>query len=605
MAMDAVLVNTAFFLAFWLRFDGVIPAHYIDIYLQITWIFTLVLIACFYFFGLYRCLWQYASIGELVSVIEAVTAGLLINVCIAYFWMQGNIFPLPRSVFILVWMLDILLIGGLRLSLRLIRDQRLSPVYYSGTGSPVLIVGAGDAGAAVARELRNHTADKRIPVGLIDDDPAKQKQEMFGLQVLGQRKDIPRLVRSYMVEEIIFAIPSAPGTVVKETLEICNSTGARLKIVPGIYELIDGYVSVSQIRDVQVEDLLGRAPVQVDLQSMSGYISGKVVLVTGAGGSIGSELCRQISGFDIDGLLLLGHGENSIYHIHRELAGAYPDLDLKPLIVDIKDAAAIDRVFKQCRPQVVFHAAAHKHVPLMEHNAVEAIKNNVLGTRHLCSAANKHGVETFVLISSDKAVKPSSIMGATKRVAEMVLQSMNSQGNTVFAAVRFGNVLGSSGSVVPLFKEQIKQGGPVTVTHPEMTRFFMTIPEAVQLVIQAGAFASGGEIFVLDMGEPVRITDLARNMIRLSGFEPGKDIEIVYTGVRPGEKMREELLTASEEVSATRHQRIFVAEPDEIDQVCFEKFFAMLFSMISQNGFSASREDAIVLLQTVLPGFRE
>lgn len=599
MAVDALLVNAAVLLALWLRFDGEIPRQYIVSYRQLALVFTVVRVTCLYAFGLYKRLWQYASIGELLSIVGAVTVGTLANVTYAYFQMQGGTFPLPRSVFALSWMLNILFIGGSRLSWRLFRDYRLKPVRVRG-GKPMLIVGAGDAGAAVVRELKNHNEHKGVPIGFVDDDPAKQRQEMFGVPVLGTREDIPRLVEDLGVEEVIIAIPSAPRRVIREIVEICHTTSAKLKILPGIYELIDGRVTINQIREVQVEDILGREPVEVDLESIAGYLAGRVVLVTGAGGTIGSELCRQVAQFGPRKLVLLGHGENSIYEIHQELRDSDAELDLVPVVVDVKDTGAVNEVFSKYHPQVVFHAAAYKHVPLMEENSAEVLKNNVLGTWCVAHAAHRYGVEAFILISTDKAVNPISFMGATKRVAEMVVQEISRHSRTRFAAVRFGNVLGSRGSVVPLFKKQIARGGPVTVTHPEMTRYFMTAREAVQLVIQAGALARCGEVFVLDMGEPVKIVDLARSMIRLSGFEPDEDIEIVYTGIRPGEKLYEELLTSGEGIRATRHQHIFVARPDEVDATALER----LIQTIGRPGWTAAKEEVIALLRSVLPAFR-
>jgi FlaA1/EpsC-like NDP-sugar epimerase len=605
MAVDIVLVNTALLLALWLRFEGAIPHQYIVSYQQLAPVFTIVWLACFYGLGLYHRLWQYASVGELVNVVSAVSVGTLIKIAFVYFQMEGSAFPLPQSVFALSWMLNILFIGGSRLSWRLLRDYRLKPAWVKA-GERVLIVGAGDAGAAVARELKNHNGHgslngyQRVPIGFLDDDPTKQGQRMFGLPVLGKRQDLPRLVEDYGVKEIIIAIPSAPGRVIREIVDICSTTSAKLRILPGMYELIDGRVSVSQIREVQVEDILGRKPVQVDLEAMAGYLAGRVVLVTGAGGSIGAELCRQVARFRPQKLVLLGHGENSIYDIHMELMSSHRELELAPVVADIKDLAALEVVFSKHGPQVVFHAAAHKHVPLMEENPAEAVKNNILGTWNLARVANKYHAENFVLISTDKAVNPTSIMGATKRVAEMVVQEMSKSSKTVFSAVRFGNVLASRGSVVPLFKKQIAKGGPVTVTHPEMTRYFMTIPEAVQLVVQAGALARGGEVFILDMGEPVKIVDLARSMIRLSGFEPDEEIEILFTGIRPGEKLFEEILTTAEGIGATRHRRIFVARPDGTDVAALER----LFILAGPLGFTKTEEEVVALLRTVLPDFR-
>lgn len=599
MAVDIVLVNTAFLLALWLRFEGAVPLKYIVSYQQLTPVFTILLLTCFYAFGLYHRLWQYASVGELLQIVGAVTMGTLLEIAYAYFQMEDRVFPLPRSVFVLSWLLIILFVCGSRLSWRVLRDYGIKPARVQ-PGERVLIVGAGDAGAAVARELKNYNGRRKAPIGFVDDDPAKQRQKMFGLPVLGRRQDIPRLVEDYGVKEIIIAIPSAPGRVIREIVDVCHTTSAKLKILPGIYELIDGRVSINQIREVQVEDILGRQEIQVDLKGMSGYLAGRIVLITGAGGSIGAELCRQVARFAPRKLVLLGHGENSIYDIHLELKDSYGELELVPVVADIKVLADIEGVFAKHGPQVVFHAAAHKHVPLMEENPVAAVKNNILGTWNVARAADKYHAENFVFVSTDKAVNPTSIMGATKRIAEMVVQQLSRSSETVFCAVRFGNVLASRGSVVPLFNRQIAGGGPVTVTHPEMTRYFMTIPEAVQLVIQAGALAGGGEVFILDMGEPVKIVDLARSMILLSGFEPGEEVEILFTGIRPGEKLFEEILTSAEGIGATCHQRIFAARPDGTDPAALER----LLPLAGRLGWIASEAEVVALLRTVLPDFR-
>lgn len=597
--IDAGLINLALLAALWLRFDASIPEQYVEACKSLAPFFTVIYLVCFYVFGLYRRLWQYASLGELLSIVYSVSLGTIINISLAYFWMQGSTFPLPRSVFLLLWMALVLLIGGSRLSWRLFRDNHLANGRLRA-GKPVLIIGAGDAGAAVARELNKHNVDNSVPIGYVDDSPSKQGLEMFGLKVLGTREDIPRLVEEYGIREIIIAIPSASKRVIREIVEVCQETPARLKILPGIYELIDESVTINQIREVRVEDILGRDPVEVDLEAMAGYLTGRTVMVTGAGGSIGSELCRQVAQFGPQALVLLGHGENSIYEIHKELSNTYPELELHPVICDVKDSTALESVFNTYRPRVVFHAAAHKHVPLMEFNPAEAVKNNVLGTFCVASLAKQYQVESFILVSTDKAVNPTSVMGATKRAAEMVIQHLGQDSQTRFAAVRFGNVLGSRGSVVPLFKEQIARGGPVTVTHLEMTRYFMTIPEAVQLIIQAGALAKGGEVFVLDMGKPVKIVDLARNMIRLSGFIPDEDIEIIYTGIRPGEKLYEEVLTTTEGTNATKHDRIYVARVDRPDAGKLQA----LVQVIMEPGWNAGEKETVQLLQSVVPEFR-
>ena len=597
MAIDALIINLSIYLALWLRFDGEIPLEYLANFRRMAPFFTIVLLICFYFFWLYNRLWQYASTEELLSIIGAVSAGSVVNFIYSYLQMEEGAFPLPRSIFALSWMIIILLIGGSRFSWKLLRHQLVRTIYRQGR-IPVLVVGAGDAGAMLAREMKNRSLANTVLVGFADDDPAKQKLQMFGVPVLGRRKDIPRLVDEYGIQEIIIAIPSAPGEVIREIVDICETTPAKLHILPSVYEMLEGPI-VNQVRELQVEDLLDRETVNLDLASMAGYLRNRTVLVTGAGGSIGSELCRQVIRFAPSRLLMLDQSENSIYEIHQELADTGEGVGLIPLIFNVREQASVDLVFSKYRPHVVFHAAAHKHVPLMENNPAEAVKNNILGTWQVARAAEKYGTETFIFISTDKAVNPTSIMGATKRVAEMLVQQIAAEDGTRFASVRFGNVLDSRGSVVPLFRKQIARGGPVTVTHPEMVRYFMTIPEAVQLVIQAGALAEGGELFILDMGKPMKIVDLAKRMIRLAGYRPKRDIQIVFTGIRPGEKLFEEIFTPGEELGVTRHERIFTTRPDSIDKVALEK----LIETISNPGWVNSTEEVIVLLQSVIPSF--
>ncbi|MDW7674363.1 MAG: nucleoside-diphosphate sugar epimerase/dehydratase, partial [Bacillota bacterium] len=518
---------------------------------------------------------------------------------ISYFMLTPGRLPLPRSVYILAWILNIAFIGGSRLAWRLFREYGFN--YKNGKdGKPILVIGAGDSGVIVAKELKRHYSNNINIIGFVDDDPAKQRLSILGIPVLGNRSVIKNLVERYDIQEIILAIPSAPGKVVREIIEICQQTKAKLKILPGMYDLIEGNVTVSQIRDVEVEDLLGREAVKVNLTEISGYTTENTVLVTGAGGSIGSELCRQLINFLPEKLILLDVCENNTYEIEMELRQINPNVQIVPLVKDVRDRKAIEQVFKTYRPQVVFHAAAHKHVPLMEINPEEAIKNNVMGTYNVAYAADLFGVNKFVLISTDKAVNPTSVMGASKRIAEMFIQHMDKTSKTNFVAVRFGNVLGSRGSVIPLFKKQIAQGGPVTITHEDMVRYFMTIPEAVQLVIQAGAMAEGGEIFVLDMGEPVKIMDLARSLIKLSGFEPNIDIEIVVTGMRPGEKLYEELLTAEEGVNATTHARIFVARPNGLKVQLIEETMANMVA----GKLPINQHETELFLQQFLPEFR-
>ncbi|NLJ75600.1 MAG: polysaccharide biosynthesis protein [Firmicutes bacterium] len=591
--IDALLVNVAIFLAFLIRYEQ-LPSTFWTTYLSYAVPMTVIRILSLRFFGLYNRVWQYASIGELVSTIKAVSAGTILNSFYLFFVVQQSF---SRGVVVLDWMLNILLIGGSRLGWRMLRDG-LYGINRKRHGRRVLIVGAGDGGVLVAREFRNHYRGQVSIVGFIDDDPEKQQQQILGCSVLGDRTAIPHIVDTYRVEEIVIAMPSVERKTIREIVAICQETKADVKILPGVFDLFEGNVTVNQIRHVEVEDLLGREPVKVDLASMSQYISDHVVLVTGAGGSIGSELCRQIVRFSPRLLLLMDICENNMYDIEMELKGK-TDVRLVPLVKDVRDRQAVNDIFRKYRPQVIFHAAAHKHVPLMEVNPEEAIKNNAMGTYHVAQAANLYGASKFVLVSTDKAVNPTSVMGASKRIAEMIIQYLNTRSDTNYVAVRFGNVLGSRGSVVPLFKKQIAAGGPVTVTDERMIRYFMTIPEAVQLIIQAGALASGGEIFVLDMGEPVPIMELAETLIKLSGFEPYTDIDIKITGMRPGEKLFEELLTAEEGVNATTHKRIFVAKPTELDTPLIERTLRNFIDGILPNGVQETER----FIQAFLPGF--
>lgn len=492
-----------------------------------------------YIFKLYKRVWQYASIGELISIFKAITwtivfAGIVQEVVFhdVYF----------RALAI-TWMLHMLLIGGARFSWRLYRDTY---VKQNANKKRTLVVGAGAAGTMVVRQLVHNNEAGLLPVAFIDDDIHKHHLEILNVPVVGGIECIESVVKEKEITNIVIAIPSLSKKELNKIFQECSKTRAKTQILPMIEDLMSGKVSVNQFRDVQVEDLLGREPVQLDSESIVDTISGKTVLVTGAGGSIGSEICRQISNFNPSKLILVGHGENSIYSIDMELRQSYSGkIEIAPVIGDIQDRARIFSVMEMYKPDVVYHAAAHKHVPLMEYNPVEAVKNNIFGTKNVAEAADTFGVKTFVMISSDKAVNPTNVMGATKRFAELIVQQMAKQSQTKFVAVRFGNVLGSRGSVIPLFKRQIQAGGPVTVTDPEMTRYFMTIPEASRLVIQAGTLARGGEIFVLDMGEPVKIVDLAKNLIKLSGYSV-EEIGIEFTGLRPGEKMFEELLNENE-----------------------------------------------------------
>lgn len=512
--------------------------------------------------GLYRELWSHAGAPEMLRLFAIVTVETAITSTVTYMMAGGRY---PRSVFIIGGLLNVAFLGSVRLLLKL-RHQlnRLRRAQHT-QNRRVLIFGAGDAGALLARELIRHPELGFFVVGFLDDDVAKLGFQVAGKPVLGARQDLGEVAARYGVTDLIVAVPQLNPRIMRELVDEGRKLGLKVRVLPSVYDLVDGKVSISQVRDVQIEDLLGREEVKLDLEAVARYLTGEVVLITGAGGSIGSELCRQVARFSPQQLVLLGHGENSIYEIGLELQETFPNLEIHRVIADIKDAQRIDAVFARFRPGVVFHAAAHKHVPLMEENPEEAIKNNVFGTLNVAEAAVRHGTKRFVLVSTDKAVNPISVMGATKRMAEYIIQCLSRTADTIFVAVRFGNVLGSRGSVIPLFQRQIAAGGPVTVTDPRMVRYFMTIQEAAQLIIQAGSMGKGGEIFVLDMGKPVRIIDLARDLIRLSGFEPGRDIPIKITGPRQGERLVEVLIGDDEHPSPTEHKRIVRIDPPPCD----------------------------------------
>lgn len=504
-------------------------------------------------YSLYKKAWEYASVNELVAIVKAVTLSISVT-ALVQFIVEGNIYV---RVLMLTWMFHILLIGGSRFSWRMFRDHYIRKTLNQ---KRTLIVGAGAAGTMVARQLLNNKESELIPVAFVDDDFKKRNLQFFGVTVVGNTKRIEKVVIEHQVEHIIIAMPSIKGKEIKRIYEECLKSKVKIQTMPMVEDIMTGKVSVNQFREVEVEDLLGRDPVQLDMESISKKIKGNTILVTGAGGSIGSEICRQVCKFQPKKILLLGHGENSIYQIDMELRNTYKDeFEIIPIIADVQDQKRILEIMELHRPDVVYHAAAHKHVPLMEYNPKEAVKNNVIGTKNVATAADVFGVRTFVLVSSDKAVNPTNVMGSTKRIAEMIIQELAKTSQTKFVAVRFGNVLGSRGSVIPLFKKQIQTGGPVTVTHPDMTRYFMTIPEASRLVMQAGALASGGEIFVLDMGEPVKIMDLAKNLIQLSGYTI-EEIGIQFSGIRPGEKMYEELLGENEVHKDAVFPKIFIGK---------------------------------------------
>ena len=590
--VDVITIIGVALISLLIRFDGYITSYYMQQMVDALPIMVISYIVMLLSMHLYTRIWRYAGMREMVAVLIATTLGA------GLFYTGMYVFDksLPRSIYLISWILSTGVIGIGRMVLHYIAMR------YGGKQSTdadmvnTLIIGAGDAGATIAREIERYHKRSRKVIGFIDDDEAKFNCLMGGVRILGNRHDIPSIVKENKVKEIIIAMPSVTRNEIRNIMEICSPLKCKVNTLPGMYQLLDDEVLVSHLHPVSIEDLLERDEVRLDMDIVEHYIRDKVVLVTGAGGSIGSEICRQIMRVGPKMLLLLGHGENSIYLINQELKNIYKDGPIIPIIADIRDKQQLDQIFTQYNPQVVFHAAAHKHVPLMEIQPMAAVLNNIYGTRNVADVAGRHGVERFVMISTDKAVNPTSVMGATKRVAEKVIISMNDTYDTKYITVRFGNVLGSRGSVIPLFKKQIEAGGPVTVTDPEMTRYFMTIPEASQLVLQAGAMGKGGEVFLLDMGEPVKIIDLARNMIRLSGLEPDKDIHIKITGLRPGEKKYEELLTSEEGTNRTNHTKIFEAALDTVDR-------DWLMEKIGTFDSCETDMDVIGVLQDIIPTY--
>ena len=574
--LDIIFINLSSFLALWLRFNmkiSDIELWYVDSIVSAALVNTVGTVLIFAVLKLYSSLWRFASIKELVYVIEGCIASILLNIFFYFFTYK----PIFRSYFLLYGASLFLLTCVSRFSYRLVRLLYRSNIHGRHVRN-TMIIGAGEACNVVMKELELSTElDARICC-VIDDDVKKQGTYIHGVKVVGGRDKILEYAERYAINEIIVAIPSASKVEQRKILAICQQVqGCELKILPGVYQLVNGEVSVSKLRNVEIEDLLGRDPIQITTEKIVRYVSDKVVLVTGGGGSIGSELCRQIAANGVRQLIIFDIYENNAYDIQQELKRTYPNLDLVVLIGSVRNGRKVNSVFEKYRPDIVYHAAAHKHVPLMEDSPNEAIKNNVFGTYKVALAADRYKTSKFVLISTDKAVNPTNIMGASKRMCEMIIQVFNNRSKTEYVAVRFGNVLGSNGSVIPLFRKQIEEGGPVTVTHPDIIRYFMTIPEAVSLVLQAGASAKGGEIFVLDMGKPVKIADLARNMIRLSGLKEGVDIEIKYTGLRPGEKLYEELLMEEEGLKGTENELIHIGRPLEFHEEEFLKDLEELY----------------------------
>lgn len=570
--LDIMSIVVASFAALYIRFDFSfegIPQEYLIKFENII-VYNIILTLLFFtLWKLYKSVWRYASATELLNIVFATTCASIAQMILCHILNQ----KMPRSYYVLYWFLLFGMTCTIRFSYRILRliNSKRTELRTKKEGSNVMIIGAGAAANAILKEIETSRYLNLNPKCIIDDNPGCRGKFLRGVPIVGDRNKIIDAVGQYNVDEIIFAIPSANNHVKKEILDICKETGCKMRTLPGMYQLINGDVSVAKLKEVEIEDLLGRDPIEINTEEVLNYVKNKVILVTGGGGSIGSELCRQIAGHQPKQLIIVDIYENNAYEIQQELTQKYSELNLVVLIASVRNTTRIEKIFETYSPDIVYHAAAHKHVPLMETSPTEAIKNNVFGTYKTAQAAAKYGVKKFVLISTDKAVNPTNIMGASKRICEMIIQMMNHTTNTNFVAVRFGNVLGSNGSVIPLFKKQIAAGGPVTVTDPNIVRYFMTIPEAVSLVLQAGVYAKGGEIFVLNMGEPVKILDLATNLIKLSGYKPGEDIEIKFTGLRPGEKMYEELLMNEEGLRETANKMIFIGKPIEFNEEEFCK----------------------------------
>jgi FlaA1/EpsC-like NDP-sugar epimerase len=603
LAGDLLLTIASILIAFALRLEGSFFFYYIPVAYWMIGIGLIVKPFVYSLFGLYRRLWAYASTRELILISYAVTiASGILSVITIFFYSIRLIKPgLPRSILIIDWLLSIILIGGFRLALRLFSENRggsISSNFKKGVVKKILIIGAGDAGALVVREMQKNPQLNLSPIGYLDDAPEKQKQHIHGVRVVGTLADLSRVLGSRQIDEVIIAIPSAGGNVVRQISDICRLKGVAFRTMPGIFELIGGSISVNRLREVDITDLLRRQPARLDTGLVGASLHGKRILVTGAGGSIGRELSRQIALWEPSELVILGHGENSIFETLLELLNEHPSLSIHPIIADIRDLFRMKSLFESLKPQVVFHAAAHKHVPLMEINFEDAITNNIIGTRNVVDAAVVSKVERLVMISTDKAIRPINVMGATKRMAEMIVLEAAQRSGCTFSVVRFGNVLGSRGSVVPLFKNQIAKGGPITITHPEMTRYFMTIPEAVHLVLQAAAMGKGGEVFLLNMGKPIRILDLAEDLIRLSGLEPGKDIEIVFTGIRPGEKLSEDLWEEGLHYQPTNHSEVFRLSEEE---TLLNKNLLDTVNKLNELAQSGDRTAILDLLDSAIP----
>ena len=595
---DAFSIAASAYLALMLRFNGRIDTPYLENLNRVLILIVASGIVIFALLHLYRSLWQFASVTEMRNIIAATILASAATTAVCE--LSGNV--MPRSCYLIFFLILTAFVGGSRFFYRFIRALRrrkkAAQLPAAEAAKRVMIIGAGKAGEKVYREILTSEGVNKKVVCFIDDDPVKWGRSVHSVLIYGGRQKIAEAVRRFRVEEILVAMPSASRRDIADILRICNNTKCSVKKLPGIYQMINGDIHISDFKEVDIQDLLGRDPIEVNLSEIMDYVTDKVVMVTGGGGSIGSEICRQIAENRPKQLIIVDIYENNAYDIQQELRRSHPELSLETMIASVRNARKIDSLFGRFHPDIVFHAAAHKHVPLMEDAPNEAVKNNVFGTLNVVKAADKYHAGRFILISTDKAVNPTNIMGATKRICEMIVQAYDKKSQTDYVAVRFGNVLGSNGSVIPLFERQIREGGPVTVTHPDIIRYFMTIPEAVSLVLQAGAYAKGGEIFVLDMGDPVRIDDMARNLIRLSGLEPDVDIKIKYTGLRPGEKLYEELLMDEEGLQDTPNHTIHIGKPIKMDEACF-------FDRLEDLGKAAYREsdDIRILVRELVPTY--
>ncbi len=598
---DLLMVPIAWFGAYWFRFNlDVIPEGFFHQALVLLPVIWMAQGGMFWYFGLYRGIWRFASIPDLVRIIKAVAAGVVVAATVSF--ILTRLQNVPRSVFILDGILLVLLLGGPRFVYRWFKDRHLhrsvhaSSLYANGEIKNALIVGAGKAGEMLVRDLLREQSGPYYPIAFVDDNTGKIGKEIHGIPVTGSCDEIPGIITRLGIDLIIIALPSASSRQIRRIVEICETTNLPFRILPQMQDLVSGRASLKDLRDVKIEDLLGREPVSLDWRAITDATHGKTILVTGGGGSIGAELCRQIARLKPSKLVILERSEFNLYNIDLELRRDMPDLSLVSLLGDTNDVVQMENILRQHSPAVIYHAAAYKHVPMLEDQTRAAVTNNILGTRVVADLADKYGCESFVMVSTDKAVNPANVMGASKRVAEMYCQGLNARSKTRFITVRFGNVLGSSGSVIPLFQQQIAQGGPITVTHPDISRYFMTIPEACQLILQAGVIGRGGEIFVLDMGEPVKISYLAEQLIRLSGKTPGEDIEIVYTGLRPGEKLYEELFHDAEKLAETSHPKILLAHCRQMDKELLEKTFDAMQRACNQGDESVLRNMLIELV---------